>query len=163
MSPGRSLGWLIAAGRLNPGPDSQVKQEPSALGSLRVHQKLVEIRWNDVDAYRHVNNAVYLTYLEECRDEWLDRALGDAENSWDFVIARVAIDFRRELRLEDDAVVVSCRLARIGTSSVTTREEIRTAADEVAAEAEAVLVARDPATGESRPLQPDERSALERA
>jgi YbgC/YbaW family acyl-CoA thioester hydrolase len=128
-----------------------------------VHQKLVEIRWNDVDAYRHVNNAVYLTYLEECRDEWLDRALGDAENSWDFVIARVAIDFRRELRLEDDAVVVSCRLARIGTSSVTTREEIRTAADEVAAEAEAVLVARDPATGESRPLQPDERSALERA
>jgi len=103
----------------------------------------------------------YLT--RETRDEWLDRALGDAENSWDFVIARVAIDFRRELRLEDDAVVVSCRLARIGTSSVTTREEIRTAADEVAAEAEAVLVARDPATGESRPLQPDERSALERA
>ena len=128
-----------------------------------MHQKRVEIRWGDLDAYRHVNNAVYLTYLEECRDEWLDRALGDAENSWDFVIARVAIDFRRELRLEDDAVVVSCGLARIGTSSVTTREEIRTAADEVAAEAEAVLVARDPATGESRPLRPDERSALERA
>jgi acyl-CoA thioester hydrolase len=128
-----------------------------------VHQKQVEIRWSDVDAYRHVNNAVYLTYLEECRDEWLDRALGDGQNAWDFVIARVAIDFRRELRLEDDTVVVTCRLERIGTSSLTTREEIRTTADELAAEAEAVLVARDPTTGESRPLRPDERSALERA
>ena len=128
-----------------------------------MHQKRVEIRWNDLDAYRHVNNAVYLNYLEECRDEWLERALGDGQSSWDFVIARVAIDFRRELRLEDDAVVVSCRVERIGTSSVTTREEIRTTADELAAEAEAVLVARDPATGESRPLRADERSALERA
>ena len=128
-----------------------------------MHQKQVEIRWTDVDAYRHVNNAVYLTYLEECRDEWLDRALDEGENAWDFVIARVAIDFRRELRLEDDAVIVSCRLERIGTSSVTTREEIRTTADELAAEAEAVLVARDPETGQSRPLRADERSALERA
>ena len=128
-----------------------------------MHQKQVEIRWSDVDAYRHVNNAVYLTYLEECRDEWLDRALADGENAWDFVIARVAIDFRRELRLEDDAVIVSCRLERIGSSSVTTREEIRTTADELAAEAEAVLVARDPETGQSRPLRQDERSAFERA
>jgi acyl-CoA thioester hydrolase len=128
-----------------------------------VHQKQVEIRWSDVDAYQHVNNAVYLTYLEECRDEWLDRALGDVEDSWDFVLARVAIDFRRELRLENDAVLVRCRLERIGTSSVTTREEIRTSTDELAAEAEAVLVARNPATGESRPLRPEERFALERA
>jgi acyl-CoA thioester hydrolase len=129
-----------------------------------VHQKQVEIRWGDVDAYRHVNNAVYLTYLEECRDEWLDLALGTGENAWDFVIARVAIDFRRELRLEDDAVVVTCRLERIGTSSVTTGEEIRTASGgDLAAEAEAVLVARDPETGRSRPLRPDERSAFERS
>jgi acyl-CoA thioester hydrolase len=41
-----------------------------------VHQKRIEIRWRDLDAYNHVNNAVYLTYLEEARDEWLERALG---------------------------------------------------------------------------------------
>jgi acyl-CoA thioester hydrolase len=128
-----------------------------------VLEKQVEIRWSDVDAYSHVNNAVYLTYLEECRDEWLDRALGPGENTWDFVIARVAIDFRRELRLADDAVVVTCVLERIGSSSVTTREAIRTRAGELAAEAEAVLVARDPATGRPRALYPDERAALERA
>jgi acyl-CoA thioester hydrolase len=127
-----------------------------------VHEKRVEIRWKDVDAFGHVNNAVYATYLEECRDEWLDAALGDGEAAWDFVIARLAIDFRRELRLEDDAVEVRCRLERIGTSSVTTREEI-VARGELAAEAESVLVARDRERGGSRPLSEAERAAFERA
>ena len=69
-----------------------------SLGSRAMaHEKRVEIRWSDVDACMHVNNAVYATYLEECRDEWVDGVLGEAGNSWDFVLARVAIDFRREL------------------------------------------------------------------
>jgi acyl-CoA thioester hydrolase len=126
------------------------------------HEKQIEIRWRDVDAYQHVNNAVYATYLEECRDGWLERALGDAGDPWDFVLARVAIDFRRELRLEDRAVVVSCRLDRIGTSSLTLREEIRSPAGERCAESEAVIVARDRENGGSRPLSDAERSAFER-
>jgi acyl-CoA thioester hydrolase len=115
-----------------------------------------------VDGYQHVNNAVYATYLEECRDGWLASALGEAGDPWDFVLARVAIDFRRELRLEDEAVVVSCRLERIGTASVTLREEIRTAAGELSAESEAVIVGRDRESGGSRPLSAAERSAFER-
>lgn len=127
-----------------------------------MHEKEVEIRWRDVDAYRHVNNAVYLTYLEECRDEWLEHALGSGSETWDFVIARVAIDFRRELRLEDERVLVSCRLERIGTASIRTREEISTLDGTLAAEAEAVLVARAPTSGKARPLTSQERTALER-
>ena len=127
------------------------------------HEKVVEIRWSDVDAYLHVNNAVYATYLEECRDEWVDSVLGETSDSWDFVLARVAIDFRRELRLEDEEVVVSCALERIGNSSVTLREQIRTREGELAAEAEAVLVARDRKIGSSRPLTDAERQAFERS
>ncbi len=126
------------------------------------HEKRVEIRWGDVDAYQHVNNAVYATYLEECRDEWVDRTLDGASDTWDFVLARVAIDFRRELRLEDEEVVVSCTLVRIGNSSVTLREQIRTREGELSAEAEAVLVARDRKAGRSRPLSDSERTAFER-
>jgi len=127
-----------------------------------VHEKQIEIRWRDQDAYGHVNNAVYLTYLEEVRDEWLERALGDAGDAWGYVTARVAIDFRRELTQDDDAIVARLWLTRIGTSSVTTREEIITVSGELAAEAEAVLVARDTETGRSRPLNDVERAALER-
>jgi acyl-CoA thioester hydrolase len=127
------------------------------------HEKRVEIRWSDVDAYEHVNNAVYATYLEECRDEWVERVLGKLGDSWDFVLARVAIDFRRELRLDDDCVVVSCGLTRIGNSSITLSEQIRTQDGDLSAEAEAVLVARDRELGRSRPLTAVEREAFERA
>jgi acyl-CoA thioester hydrolase len=126
------------------------------------HEKRVEIRWRDVDAYQHVNNAVYATYLEECRDEWVDLALRGTGDPWDYVLARVAIDFRRELTLEDEEIVVSCRLERIGSSSITLREEVRTRDGELSAEAEAVLVARDREAGRSRPLSDAERSAFER-
>ncbi len=125
------------------------------------HEKQIEIRWRDVDAYRHVNNAVYSTYLEECRDELVEAALEDVGDPWDYVLARVAIDFRRELTQDDDTVVVTCAVERIGNSSITTREQIRTLDGELAAESEAVLVARDPETGRPRPLREAERKAFE--
>ena len=125
-----------------------------------IHERRIEIRWRDLDAYRHVNNSVYATYLEECRDEWVERALGEAGDVWDFVLARVAIDFREELTQEDDQVVVSIALVRIGTASLTLREEIRKLDGTLSAEAEAVLVARDRGSGRSRPLPEREREAL---
>jgi acyl-CoA thioester hydrolase len=126
------------------------------------HRKAIEIRWRDLDVYGHVNNAVYLTYLEEGRDEWLGTTLGDAAEIWNWVLARVAVDYRSELALEDDQVTATCRLERIGTKSVTTREQILKADGTVAAEAEAVLVARDRDPGATRPLTPEERAAFER-
>jgi acyl-CoA thioester hydrolase len=127
------------------------------------HEKEIEIRWRDVDGYGHVNNAVFLTYLEEARDEWLERALGADGDAWDYVIARVEVDFRRELRLADDRIVSRCSLHSLGTSSVRTREELVTLDGDVAAEAEAVLVARDRETKRSRPLSERERAALQGA
>ena len=50
-------------------------------------------------------------------------ALGRGGDVWDYVLARVAIDFRREVTMEDDAVVVRTSLAHVGTSSLTLREE----------------------------------------
>ena len=128
-----------------------------------MREKQIEIRWRDVDAYRHVNNAVYATYLEECRDELVAAALEGAGDPWDYVLARVAINFRRELTQDDDSVVVSCAVERIGNSSITLSEQIRTLDGELAAEGEAVVVARDPETGRSRPLSEAERKAFERA
>ena len=125
------------------------------------YEKRIEVRWRDVDALRHVNNAVYATYLEECRDGWLEQALGEDGAMWDYVLARAAIDFRREIGLEEEAVLARATLVRIGTSSLTLREEIRLLDGTLAAEAESVIVARDRETGRSRPLTDAERAALE--
>ena len=126
------------------------------------HEKRIEIRWRDVDNYGHVNNAVYLTYLEEVRDEWLARTLRDDEAVWDYVIAHVSIDFRREVTQADDEVTATCAIERIGTSSVRTREQVVLPTGVVAAEGSAVLVARDRTAGTSRPIAPAERAAFER-
>jgi acyl-CoA thioester hydrolase len=120
----------------------------------------IRIRWRDVDNYGHVNNAVYLTFLEEARDRWVHETLGPDTN---FVIVRIAIDFRRELSLEDEEVVVTCRAVGYGTSSIRTAEQVRAAAGWVAAEAESVIVAHDPASRASRSLSDAERARLDAA
>ena len=127
----------------------------------RAFEKRIDIRWSDLDASQHVNNAVYLSYLEEVRTGWLREALiRNPGGVHDFVLAHVEIDFKRELTLDDVAVVARCMLARVGNSSIRTTEEILTLGGEVAASAEAVIVARDPVTGASRPLGDAERAAL---
>jgi acyl-CoA thioester hydrolase len=127
---------------------------------LTPFEKRIEIRWSDLDSSRHVNNAVYLLYLEEVRTAWLAHALGDLDSIHDFVLARVAIDFKRELTLADEVAIASCSLAGVGRSSIRTVEGIVTAGGEIAAQAEAVLVARDEVSGRSRALTDAERSAL---
>ena len=126
-----------------------------------MHETRIRIRWRDMDAYGHVNNAVYLTYLEECRDAWAQALLASADGSWDFVLAHIGIDYRRQLTQDDGEVLVRCRLSSIGRSSVRTREEIRTADGVVAADAEAVVVPRDPDADRSRPLTERERALLQ--
>jgi acyl-CoA thioester hydrolase len=134
-----------------------------------MHERRVDIRWSDLDAYAHVYHPVYLGYMEEARDEWLGRLFGDGDGDgdgggpgWDYVVARVAIDYRATLERADGAALARCRLVGIGRSSFTTREEVLTPDGRVAAEAEVVIVAWDRAAGRSRPLLDAEREALTR-
>ncbi len=126
--------------------------------------KRIEIRWRDLDALGHVNQAVYHTFVEEIADDWLRQVLGLEEGRiWDYVLARSAIDYRSELRFADGAVVGTCSVLKVGTSSVTVRCELQAEDGRLAAEIESVIVAWDPATRRSRPIADDERTRLEAA
>ena len=104
-----------------------------------VFEHQVSVRWRDTDALGHVNNAVYLTYLEEARDAFYLSALGDPI----YVLVRLEIDFRAEIRPADRTVRVEITVERVGTTSLTTRETLRTANGEVAAEARVITVRWD--------------------
>jgi len=119
----------------------------------------MRIRWRDLDPLGHVNHAVYVTYLEELRDDWLTQTLG-LDGVWGYVVARIAVDYRRELRPADAPLSAAFAVERLGRTSVTTRERLLTAAGEEAAGAEAVLVAVDGKTRRPRPLTADERRRL---
>jgi acyl-CoA thioester hydrolase len=123
-------------------------------------ERTVRIRWRDLDAYGHVNNAVYLTYLEEVRDAWAKQVLG-AE--FDFVIVRIAIDYRSELSFYDEEVLVRCTGTGVGTSSISTREEIAKRDGQLAAESESVIVAHDAEARTARPLSGEQQELVRTA
>ena len=125
-------------------------------------ERTIDIRWRDLDPLGHVNNAVYATYMEEARDRWFMQTLDGITPVDEFVLARVAIDYKSELVLADETVTVTCALLRIGNSSFTTTEKIVKRNGQLAASCEAVTVARDVEAGRSRPLHAAERAALER-
>jgi acyl-CoA thioester hydrolase len=112
-----------------------------------------------MDAYQHVNNAVYLNYFEEARDTVMVDLFG--EEALDFVLAHVDIDFRHEVTQDDGAVTVLSRVTGYGTSSVRSREIVRRPDGSLAAEGGAVLVPRDPSSGRSRPLTDAEIARIE--
>ena len=118
----------------------------------------VTVRWSDEDGFGHVNNAAYLTYLEEGRDRLFDMLFPDS--AYDFVLARIEIDYRVALTHRDVEVVVDVQVAGHGRSSVRTREVIRTREGRVAAEARTVAVAYDHGVGSARPLTATELAAL---
>lgn len=110
----------------------------------------VDVRYQDVDALGHVNNAIYATYLEEARVEYLPDVLGDT-GAIEAVLANVTIDYRRPVTIEDDAVEVRIEAVDVGTSSITFEYEVY-ASGGLAAEASTVQVAYDEEARESVPL-----------
>jgi acyl-CoA thioester hydrolase len=116
----------------------------------------VNVRWRDVDALGHVNHAVFLTYLEEGRDAFYAQVLGDPI----YVVVRIEIDLRAEVRYPDRRVTVRIEVERVGTTSLTTRETILTPAGEEAAQARVVSVRWDGGLGRPVPFSEAERAQL---
>ena len=120
----------------------------------------IEVRFRDIDAMGHVNNAVYATYIEQARTTYFRDVLDADISALPTVLASLSIDFRRPVELTDGAVTVELGIDELGTSSVTMTHEVRTA-DEVVAEAEATLVSLDPDSGKPTPIPDEHRSAIE--
>lgn len=99
----------------------------------------VPVRYRDLDTLNHVNNAVYGTYIEQARMDYFREVLGIALEGRELVIARVELDFRRPVVLDDGAVTVAVTVTEFGTSSFGMAFEVRVD-DEVYAEGKSVQV-----------------------
>ena len=114
------------------------------------------IRFRDVDAFGHVYHAEFLTLLDEARTRWFRDVMGMA-NPTDYVLARVEIDYVSSIVLEDEAVGATFAVERVGTSSLTLEETMRTREGRVVSRSRVVTVLRDVAAGASRSLTDAER------
>lgn len=131
---------------------------PPAPTALALELEL-PIRYGDLDPLGHVNQAVYHVFLEEVRAGLLARALGE-EGGWAWVLARVELDHRHEIRHAHRHVVARARIGRVGTSSVELEHELSLPDGTVAAAGRSVLVAWDAGERRSRQISELERRAL---
>jgi len=111
----------------------------------------LQIRFSDLDAMGHVNNAVYATYLEQARVDYYAEILDVGLDDIDTVLVNLEIDYRHEITLDQGTATVAMGVRSIGRSSVTIEYEVR-AGGRVAATAETTQVYVDPEEGGSRPL-----------
>jgi acyl-CoA thioester hydrolase len=120
----------------------------------------IQVRWRDLDAFAHVNNATFATYLEMARAEvWRQRFGGREAMDIPFFVKRLEIDYRRPVGLYDE-VVVWLRVGEIRGASFSFEFAV-TANGELAAEATTVLACVDNRTGRPVRMAPDLRATLE--
>src|ERR671933_2502467 len=133
-------------------PPAATRKPVASIRRMFVHTETV--RFRDLDPMGHVNNAVFLTYIEQARFAFLVNA-GAATGIEDMniIVARIEIDFRAPVRLGDE-VQVAVRATKFGTKSFELEYELRVDG-EVVAEAKSVQVAYDYGRREAVPV-PDE-------
>jgi acyl-CoA thioester hydrolase len=119
----------------------------------------LQLRQRDLDSLGHVNQAVYHELLEEVRTAFFRDRLPDLPASG-FVLARVELDYRREVRIEHRYVIGECSPAEIGRSRLELDNRLLLPDGQVALEGRVVLVAWDAGARSSRPWTDEERAAL---
>ena len=110
------------------------------------------VRWDDLDAMGHVNNARYLTYIQESRFLWFPTA--------EMVVARAEVDFLEPIYEGGRYFNVSLWVEAIGNSSFTLAYEVSGDDGVVHAKVTTVQVAVSMETKKSRPLTDAEREFL---
>jgi acyl-CoA thioester hydrolase len=122
----------------------------------------LEIPYRDIDAMGHLNNAVYLAYLETARQKyWL--SLLDSRDFWDidFVVARTEIDYRSPAQM-GEVLEIDIHVSRLGRSSFDFVYRVSGPDGRLVAEGKTTQVMYDWQLRRSKPLSDERRQAIRR-
>ncbi len=122
----------------------------------------VAMRWSDMDAYGHVNNVQFLTYVEEARVEMFQAVplSGVDQVAAGILVAASEIKYLRPLQHRHTPVPIDVWVTRIGAASFALAYEVRDDEGPVYARASSVMVPYDFANSRPRRLTPDEKGWL---
>ncbi|MGW3955135.1 acyl-CoA thioesterase [Streptomyces sp. NPDC004752] len=115
------------------------------------------LRWADMDAYGHVNNVVFLRYLEEARIDFLFRPDKDFQQG--SVVARHEIDYKRQLVHRHEPVDIELWVTETRAASFTLAYEVKDG-DQIYVRASTVIVPYDFDTQRPRRITAEEREFL---
>lgn len=120
----------------------------------------IPLRWSDADEMGHINNATYLTYLEEARIQYMQEVMNWNWLETGLILARCEIDFKKPL-FATDILTVYLRTIRIGNTSFDFEYVLLNNKDEVVAQAKTVKVVYDYQAHQPAPIPEKIRSKLE--
>lgn len=123
----------------------------------------IEVRWRDLDAYNHVNNSTYLTYLEQARLDWLQQLAGDWHGARSApVMVASQLNYRAPINWPA-RVCVELACTRTGYSSMTLAHRIvdADATDRLYCDGDITLVWIDPSIGKPIALPDAIRAAVQ--
>ncbi|MCX6438201.1 MAG: thioesterase family protein [Actinobacteria bacterium] len=126
------------------------------------HKCKAHVRWNDLDAFGHVNNANYLTYVQESRADftwWSRKRAGEKPLLADMVVARAEVDFLEPIYDGGFDLDVEIWVTKIGNASFDLAYQMSSNGT-IHANAKTVQVAVSMETKKSRPLNDIEREYL---
>ncbi len=124
----------------------------------KIFEVSMQPRFRDTDLLGHINNAVFLSYIESCRVAWLQHiGLAQQVGSLPIILARSEIDYLAQA-YHTETLVIRAKLDKIGTKSFCQSYEISVAERGLIARAKAVLVWFDFEKNGSVPI-PDEARA----
>ena len=121
------------------------------------------VRWDDIDAFGHLNNAKYLTLAQEARFQWSfvqSKVRDEAPTLIDMVVARAEADFIAPIYDGGRTYDVVLWVESIGNSSFALQYEVLGDNGVVHARVKTVQVAVSLETKKSRPLSDAERTFL---
>lgn len=122
----------------------------------------VPVIFRDLDAFGHVNNAVYLTYMENARVAYLERMGGKGLDALRLIIAEITCSYRSPAHF-GETVRVGIRVSQVGRSSFTMEYRMEDAASgRLVAEGRSVQVAFDYQAGRPMPVPDEWRRAMEK-
>ena len=119
-----------------------------------------EVEFRDIDGMGHVNNAVYLNYLESAKIDYFRRVLGLTELEEMGIVGDVRITYRSPALL-GETLAVGARVARLGTKSMEFEFEIRGPDERLVAEAASAHVAYDYGSRSTVEIPRDWRARIE--
>ena len=127
-----------------------------------IHHNFVQVRWDDLDAFGHINNAAYLTFVQEARADftWYSRkSNGETPILADMVVARAEIDYLEPIYEGGTEVDVAISVSRVGNASFDLFYEI-SRDGVIHARVKTVQVTVSMETKKSRLLNDEERNFL---
>lgn len=135
---------------------------PEAAFEFR-HRVPLQIRFNDIDVFGHLNNSVYIQFMDLGKSEYFRGLLPDGRfdpMAVGLVVANINCDFYAPTRMEEQLEVLTAVASIANKSLVLEQRVVNRATGEVKCRALSVMVSFDPRSGASEPVSEEWRARI---